>query len=61
MQLGAGVAEPGQTIGIGAYGAVCAGLKIPSRRGTPVQIRPPALRRFYIFCSLVEREVGKVY
>jgi hypothetical protein len=38
-ETGAGVAEPGQSMHIGA---VCAGLKIPSRRGTWVRIPPPA-------------------
>ena len=40
-ETGAGVAEPGQSIRLGA---VCAGLKIPSRRGTWVRIPPPAPR-----------------
>ena len=40
-ETGAGVAEPGQSMHIGA---ICAGLKIPSRRGTWVRIPPPAPR-----------------
>ena len=38
-ETGAGVAELGQST---CVGSICAGLKIPSRRGTWVRIPPPA-------------------
>ena len=47
-ETGAGVAEPGQST---RMGTVCAGLKIPSRRGTWVRIPPPAPRLCFNYDS----------